>query len=180
MAYVGAIIGLIFPVAFLINPQFKELMAMPEFRSLLGNLNPTVLLIVMGLAMAVFYAISSVLGLIINAALQNLMAHLFGGQGTFGRTAYAMGAYLAPLSLVSAIIGIIPIVNCLGAILGIYSIVLNVRALQAAHSMNTGRALAAILVPGLVFVVICCVLGLAFSSTFSTIFQSINNSLPSY
>jgi hypothetical protein len=180
MAYVGAFTGLLTPVAFLINPQFKELMALPEFRSLFGNLNPTVLLIVMGLAMAVISAISGVLGLAINAAIQNLIANLFGGQGTFARTAYALGAYLAPLSLIATVIGIIPIVNCLGGVLGIYSFILNIRALQAAHSMNTGRALGVVLTPTIIMFVLCCVLGALFSSSLGNIFESINNSLPTY
>ncbi len=119
--------------------------------------------VVMGLSMAVLAPILSVIGLAINSWLYSLLAVLFGGRGTFGRTAYALAAYLAPFSLLTTFLNSIPVVgSCLVAPLGIYSIVLNVRALMAAHDLPLGRALGVILLPGILLFVLFCLLGILF------------------
>lgn len=178
MAYVGVITGLLTPLYLLINPQFKQVLDMPELSSLRGNLSSTVFLLIFGLIMVISSAIFSVLGMAINAAIQNLIARMFGGTGTYGRTIYALAAYLAPISIVTAVMSMIPFVNCLGIVVSIYSVILNIRALQAAHSMNQGRATAAVLMPTLILLVVCCLLGAVSSSFLGRVFETINNSLP--
>lgn len=159
VAYTSVVIGLLSPFLLIANPQFAELRTLPEFQQLTGRVQWPTLLIVMGLGMAVLIPISSVIGLAVNAWIYNLLAILFGGKGTFGRTAYAQAAYLAPVSLAAAILNIIPIVGaCLTAPIGFYSIVLSIRALMAAHNLPLGRALGVILLPGILMFVLCCVL----------------------
>jgi hypothetical protein len=99
-----------------------------------------------------------VLGLIISSVFQHFLALLFGGSGTFSRTVYALGAYLAPMTLLSTIVAILPLVSCLSPLLGIYSLVLNVRALAAAHNMVLARALMVVLLPSLVILAIFCLM----------------------
>lgn len=104
--------------------------------------------------------IFSVLGLMINGGVQFLIAKALGGGGTYTRTVYALGAYLAPLTLISMIISAIPFVNCLSIVISIYAIVLNVRALKAAHYMDTSRAVMVIFLPGILILIVLCLIGL--------------------
>ena len=116
-----------------------------------------------------------VVGLIVEAAILNFLAKLFGGKGNFARTAYLMGAYLAPLGMISSIVALIPVVNCLAVVLSFYQFWLNVIALQVAHRMPSGRAIIVILIPGLLFVVGCCIAGAAAGPAFQ---QVLRSSLP--
>lgn len=163
MAYTSVMTGLLSPFLILINPQFAELRALPEFQGFVERMGLTTLIVVVGLGMAVLTPILSVIGLAINAWIYNLLAVLFGGKGTFGRTAYGQAAYLAPTSLVVTLFNLVPVVSlCLAAPIGIYSIILNLRALMAAHDLSLGRALGVILLPGVLSFVLCCVLGILF------------------
>lgn len=163
ISYTSVLTGLLSPFVLIASPQFAELRALPEFQELAGGMNWMTLLVVMGLGMAIITPLISVIGLAINAWMYNLLAILFGGKGTFGRTAYAQAAYLAPTSLAATLFSLIPIAgSCLAAPIGIYSIILNIRALMAAHDLPLGRALGVILLPGILFFVLCCVLGILF------------------
>jgi hypothetical protein len=105
-----------------------------------------------------FEVIFNLLGLLFVAAIYNLLAKIFGGSGNFSRTVYLMGAYTAPLSIVTGILSIIPnLGSCLAALLGFYSFWLSVTALQAAHRLNGGRATMIVLIPSLLFLMIFCI-----------------------
>jgi hypothetical protein len=159
VAYAGIISGLIFPFTLMSNPQFAELKNMPQFRGLLGSMNTTVSAIVLAFAMALLTPIISVIGLAISAGIQNFLAVLFGGEGDYSRTVYALAAYLAPMTLLVSLLGMIPLVGqCLTSVLGFYNIVLNVRALQAAHSLSVWRALGVMLAPGILILVFGCLI----------------------
>lgn len=163
IAYTGVLTGLLAPLTLVFNPQFAELRTLPEFQALTGRMSWTMLLVVMGLGMAVVAPLMGVIGLAINAWIYNLLAVLFGGKGTFGRTAYGQAAYLAPTSLAVTLFNLIPVAgSCLAAPIGIYSIILNIRAIMAAHDLPVGRALGVILLPGVVFFVLCCLLSILF------------------
>jgi len=133
-------------------------------------------------------AIFSVLGFAIAVALIQWVAKLFGGTGSFDKLAYAFSAITVPYSVVAAVLallGIIPFVGILtglvGFALGIYVIVLEVLAVKAVNGLDTGKAVGAILLPGVViFLVICCcaiVVGVVMGSTLGGIFDSINQSM---
>jgi hypothetical protein len=159
MAYSGIISGLLFPLSILVNPQFAQLRNMPEFIKLFGYVGTTAFVVMLALAMALLMPIFSVIGLAISAGIQNFLAGFMGGSGDYGRTAYAMAAYLAPMTVISVVIGVIPVVGqCLTSVLGIYNIVLNVRALQASHSLSTGKALGVIFLPSILIMIFVCVL----------------------
>jgi hypothetical protein len=159
VAYAGIISGLIAPFSILSNPQFAELRNMPEFKGLFGNMGTTALIMMLALAMALLTPILSVIGLAISAGIQNFLAVLFGGNGHYGRTAYALAAYLAPMTILVAALGIIPLVGqCLTSLLGIYNIILNVRALRAAHSISIWQALGVMFTPTVILFIFACLL----------------------
>lgn len=167
MAYVGLFSGLVLP--FVLNGAFNQ----PEIQPLLGKQNPTLMLIIVTAALTIVYIISSVLGLMINGGLQFLLAKMFGGNGSFSRTVYAIGAYLAPLSFITMVVSLIPFVNCLSIVLSIYGVSVNVRALRAAHQLDTSRAIMVIVLPGiLVFTCLCLIL--------MTIWPVLQEALPAY
>ena len=161
VAYAGIISGLLAPFSLLSNPQFAALRNMPEFQGLFGNLGTTALLVLFALALALLTPIFSVIGLAIGAGIQNFLAGFFGGNGNFGRTAYALAAYAAPMTFLIAALGIIPLVGqCLTGLLGLYNIILNVRALRAAHSISIWQALGVMFTPTILIIILGC--GLVF------------------
>lgn len=157
MAYAGIVSGLIAPLAILGNPTFTELKNLPEFESTLGNMGMTALLIFLAFALALITPIISVIGLAFNAGVQNVLAVFFGGNGYYGRTVYALAAYQAPVTIVIGLLGIIPLVGqCLISLLMFYNLVLNVRALRAAHSISTIQALGVIFAPTVILGIFFC------------------------
>jgi len=162
VTYAGIISGLIFPFSILVNPQFTQLKDMPEFNKLFGGMGTMVLVGILALVMIVLIPILSVISLAISAGIQNLLAGLFGGKGNYGRTVYALAAYAAPITILTATLGIIPLVGqCFSSIVGIYNIILNVRALRAAHSITILQALGVIFAPALLLFIFMCVIFLS-------------------
>jgi hypothetical protein len=158
MAYSGIISGLIFPLLIFTNPQFAQLRSMPEFSGLFTNIGTTAFLIMFALIMALLMPVFSVIGLAINAGIQNILAGFMGGIGDYGRTSYALAAYMAPMTIISMGLMVIPVLGqCLSSMLGIYNIVLNIRALQASHSLSVGQALGVIFAPAILIMILGCV-----------------------
>lgn len=106
--------------------------------------------------------IGSVIGFAVTTGIIHATARFFGGQGTFDKLAYAMGAVSAPISLLSALLiplNAIPYVAfCTAPIMivaGLYALYLNVAAVKAVHQCGWGEAAAAYLLPGLLLVLLC-------------------------
>jgi hypothetical protein len=94
--------------------------------------------ILCGLPVAVLLVI---LGVAIMAGLSNLIARMFGGEGTYSTLLYGIAAYTAPLSLIGSLIGAIPIIGVFLSLLpGLYGLVLNVIAVKAVHKFEWWKA----------------------------------------
>jgi len=133
-------------------------------------------------------AVFAVLFFAISVALIQWVAKLFGGTGTFDKLAYAFSAVYMPYSVIAAVLtllGIIPFVGILTGLIGlalfIYTIVLGVLAVKAVNGLDTGKAVGAVILPGLaIFLIICCcaiIAGVAMGTVFNEVFNSINQSL---
>ena len=126
--------------------------------------------------------IGGVLGALIYAALVQVVAKMLGGTGTFEKLFYGFTAYGAPLGMVTSVLGAIPFLGCLSIPLGIYGIVLNVVANQAANEYDTGKAVISSLAPGLVIGLLCCCVIIAFGAILGpmvgNVFGDIVNSMP--
>ena len=128
----------------------------------------------------------SIVGLVIVAGISQLVSRLLGGTGTFTQLAYAFAAYLAPMSIVTSILGLIPFVSCLNALLGIYGLVLNVIAVKAVHKFDYGRAvIASVAFVVVIIVIAACVaaiflalLGPVVGNVFSNVIQGLETPLP--
>ncbi len=105
-------------------------------------------------------ALFSAIGILIYTGLVQFTASAFGGEGTFTEMAYALAAFTAPITLLSAAIGWIPIVNCLTIPLVIYNLVLTLLAVKSVNRISWGKTIGIFAVLLLVSVLLAVVLGL--------------------
>jgi hypothetical protein len=104
-------------------------------------------------------SILAVLGLLLGAGLIQLVARDIGGVGTYAELVYATAAYSAPLTLISNVLAPIPICVYLTIPLGLYGLVLQLKAIRAVHEFDWGSAFASLaLILLLVFVVFAILL----------------------
>jgi hypothetical protein len=140
-------------------PQMLEVVDLPpESEAQLLQLSETGAL--GGLGAANLGAIISVpLGFLIGVGILWLVARLLGGTGEYGRYAYLNATYTAPLTMVAALLGLVPFVGCLSFILYIYQIVLTYYATKVEHQLSSGKALFVVLLPLILFMLLlACIL----------------------
>jgi hypothetical protein len=126
------------------------------------------------------------LGLPLLLFVCGLVARVLGGTGTFPELSYALSAYLAPLGIVTSLLGMVPYLSCLNAPLGIYGLFLNVLAVKSVYRFGWGKAAAsslALLALILVFVacimiVVLALLGPAIGGVYSNILQGLITPMP--
>lgn len=135
------------PEDFLDRIDFQQIL---DIFPMLNSSNSRIVLLVTTIIQGVLFG---VFGLLLNGAIQNFLARLFGGKGNFSRTAYALSAYLIPISIITAVMSYIPMVNWLYIGVIIYAFVLNVRAVQAAHGLNGGRATIIVAIPSSILLI---------------------------
>jgi hypothetical protein len=123
------------------------------------------------------------------SGLVYLGSRILGGSGDFGTQTYLQSLFTVPIGIVTSILSLVYLVpvigGCLGGLIGlalsIYAIILNVRALKVAHNLTTGKAIAAILIPGLIIgVIVACLLAGALvllAPTIGEVFEDIVNNL---
>ncbi len=118
------------------------------------------------------------IGYYIGMGILHLGAVIFGGRGSYTTLAYLVSLFYVPLGIAGAVVALIP---CLGALIslaiGIYSIVLTVRALKVNYQLTTGRAVGAYFLPTLVILLlfgICLVVVLVLlAPTMGNIFSNM-------
>lgn len=166
MAYIGLLSGLLLPF-----------LSLGEINTILGevlpNVAPVALMILVFAASAMLSCLSAVLGLMVGAGIQFLIALLLGGRGSFGHTVYALAAYLAPYTIISTVIGVIPFVQCISPLIAIYGLILNARALAAAHDFTFARGLMVILLPSILLLLVGCLIGVIFEPALSEILPAL-------
>jgi hypothetical protein len=104
------------------------------------------------------YIIITPLSIFIVTGIYHLIAKAFGGRGTFLTYCYSYLLYGVPLGIVTLILSLIPFVNYLTFLVGIYEIVLQVFMTMAVHRLSGGRATLAVLILPIIAVVLSCVL----------------------
>jgi len=132
-----------------LEQQFGNSPMLPLMRNLIGGGGLVFTLI--------FTLIVAVIGFFIGVGIVYLLGRAFGGTGTFGEMAYDIALYSAPITVLSSLLGIIPIIGGLAALaLGIYEIYLYWLSVQAGMNLPGSKALWVVLIPILVVVVLCC------------------------
>ena len=105
--------------------------------------------------LARFSIISVPLSFLITVGIQYLLARALRGSGTYKTQAYNQLLFTVPLTIVAYILQLIPFIGALlGAVVGIYEIVLNVYSIMATHRLSGGKAALAVLLPVIVLVVL--------------------------
>lgn len=165
IAIAGFVSALAVPLQLMFNPQIVELMGEPELQQLFRS-GDTSMLIFITIFAAVITPIASVINLAISGGLQNFLAMFFGGGGNYTRTVYALAAFLAPMTMVTSFLAAIPLVGqCLAIPLGFYNLVLNVRALKAAHSLTNGAAIGVVFAPAILAFAFLCLAAFAIATS---------------
>jgi hypothetical protein len=117
------------------------------------------------LAALILTPIVSVIAWLISSGIYYIVAMLLGGKGNYVTQSYLIAIYSAPLSVISVVLSLIPIVGPFIAIIpGLYALYLLTMSLKEAHGFTTGRAVLVWLLPVIVLALIAFMLGLAFSA----------------
>lgn len=122
----------------------------------------------------------SVIGALVFVGLVFVVSRALGGTGDYENLFNTMAAYQVPLGVVTTLVGVIPVVNCLGFILGIYGLVLAVIANKVVMRYDWGKAVIAsvvvpIIIAAIIFFCVVVVLGAAISAVFGNILDSLNS-----
>lgn len=140
-----------------LEQQLGDSPALPLIRSMAGGGGVVFSLIVT--------PIIAIIGFLISVGIVYLLGRAFKGTGTYGEMAFNTALYSAPLTVISALLNLIPFVGALASLaLAIYQIYLYWLSIQAGMNLPGNKALWVILIPILVVVVLCCVLGAALFS----------------
>ncbi len=118
----------------------------------------------------------------LGVGIQYLGVRLFGGSGDFKSHAYLMALIQVPMTILSGVISLLALIPLIGFVAGlgglglsIYTIILTVRAVKAAHNVTTGRAIAGIIVPPLVLMFIGGCLMVVFGSALGGLLDQVPN-----
>src|SRR3989344_5286903 len=104
-------------------------------------------------------AIVGVILMFIAVGILYVMAMILGGKGGFGAQYYLTSIYYAPIAIITAILGVVPVVGgILGLLLGLYSLYLLTIMLKTLHEFSILMAVLTWLIPGVVLFLVVFVL----------------------
>jgi hypothetical protein len=110
-----------------------------------------------GVGGLIWAILSAIIGYLIFVGLLHLVARLLGGTGNFGKYAYLIAAFHAPITVVNALLGLVPFVGgCVGMLLTIYEIVLAYFATRVEHKLPQGKAIIVVLFPVILGLLVAC------------------------
>ena len=130
----------------------------------------------------------SVVGFAISVALIHWIARFLGGQGSFDRIAYSLGAITAPVTIVTAFLAPLNVIPYAGfcilplsIVLGIYVLYLQIAAVKGVHGFGWLEAAIAVFLPVILLIFLCAftVIGLMrmIGPSINDIFQQIQPNL---
>jgi len=153
---IGAIVQLLFIQVLPISSFMEGAQEIMSGRLLAGI--SSLFILVCGLPITIVISVTGTLAL---AGLIHFIAGALGGTGSYRQLVYAFAAISAPFSIASALLGLIPIINCLTVPLALYIVMLNILAIKVVHRLSWGAALGAAAILLMVFMLLAVVLGLA-------------------
>lgn len=152
-AVVAAIFGFIQSLIFASSAQgmlgmISQMDLPPESAAMINQMMGAGLFAGAGGAGAFAGIIITPIAFLIGVGIIHLIANLLGGRGDFGRFAYLAAAIQAPVSIISSLLGFIPVLGgCVALLISIYSIVLEYFAIKVSYKLTSGRAIAVIAIP---------------------------------
>ena len=161
LGYVGSLMGL-----GNVQAQFEQMIASrgdipPEMQQALSQVATLMTPANLGI-MTVLGIVFSLIGFILLCLLYHVIAKMFGGQGSLGTFSYLSAGVWAPVSIITAVLGLIPLIgSCLGVLVGLYGLVLSFFAIKTNYRLGDGRAIVVLILPVLLLIalVFCGVVG---------------------
>jgi hypothetical protein len=114
-------------------------------------------------------AIGGAIGLLIGSLLMNgavwVMAKVLGGKGEFSKQYYLYSLFGAPITIASAVIGLIPMAGgIISALLSIYMLWPLTISIKQVHKLDTVKAVLAWLIPAIILAIIAFIIGAAIAA----------------
>ena len=161
LGYVGSLMGL-----GNVQAQFEQMIASqrdipPEMQQALSQVATLMTPANLGI-MTVLGIVFSLIGFILLCLLYHVIAKMFGGQGSLGTFSYLSAGVWSPVSIITAVLGLIPLIgSCLGVLVGLYGLVLSFFAIKTNYRLGDGRAIVVLILPVLLLIalVFCGVVG---------------------
>ena len=120
-----------------------------------------------------FTLILAPIGFLIGSGIHFLIAKLLGGTGSYEEQTYLMATFVAPIMIITGIVGVIPFLGgCVSFLVFIYQLFLTYLAVKVVHRLETGRAVVVAVGPILIFFL--CLLCLSIGA-FALIFGAASN-----
>jgi len=100
------------------------------------------------LLLLVITPIYFVISWLIGSGIIYIFAMIFGGKGGYETQSYLIAIYAAPLSIISAILILVPVAGpIVNFLIGLYALYLLTLALKQAHKVTTGKAVLIWIIP---------------------------------
>ncbi len=88
---------------------------------------------------------------IVGSGIVYVFALIFGGKGSFERQSYLIALYTAPVMIITAVIGLVPVAGAfINFLIGLYTLYLLTVALKLIHRFSIGKAVLSWLVPSII------------------------------
>jgi hypothetical protein len=157
----------------MLSQMFDQMDLPPEARDQITQLLSSGPMAGMMGGASVFSIILAPIFFLIWAGILHLVAQALGGSGDYGRYAYLLAVFQAPLTIILAIIGLVPFLGgCLGFIGWIYGLVLTYYATKVEYNLPSGRAIAVVIIPMLVVLAFFACIAIAFAGMFAALFSN--------
>ena len=106
--------------------------------------------------------IMMIISWLIGSGIYYIFAMILGGRGNFTTQSYLIALYTAPIAIITAVLGLIPLVGILNLLVFIYSLYLLTLALKETHRFTTIKAALTWIIPLVLIIIAVFLLGAAF------------------
>lgn len=117
----------------------------------------------LALIVAIVTPIATFFGFYIGAAFIYLGAKMFKGQGDYGQQTFLQAMGVAPLTILTALLSLIPFCGAaLTILVSFFSVYLTILAVKVAHRLDWLQAIGAVFLPSILIGVLlcCCIFGI--------------------
>lgn len=140
--------------------------------TLYRNLLPLGSSVALAGAALVISPIVGLAGLLVWSGVVHLFSSAFGGSGSYSDT-LAVFEYASAINPISALVTVVPMVGGIaGLLLSIYAVYIQIVGIMEAHDLDSWRAGASVVLPGLIVIGVALALMIAFFSALSGMMQT--------
>lgn len=122
---------------------------------------------------AIFILVGTIGSFFFSQGITYLLAKAFGGQGSFMAQVYCFLLFQVPIGLGTLVLSLVPFVGSIAGFAGIYTYVLETFEVMAVHRLSGGKAVAVVLIPIAVAILLVILAYGIFLFTIFATFQAI-------